>query len=129
MEKNSAAALKKGADLAGEPQSRENRAHRTGESGGQMVLRDHERDVLGYPVVSPDLQDMFRQLRFFVERLPGDSARLVGIVFERDECQILQVTVRFQVGDEASHPRLSALVVGPDGDVFVDAFENGAAEF
>src|SRR3984957_2156941 len=67
MVKDGAAAFEERADVVGEPESRENRAHWTGESRGQMVLRDHERDVFRHAIVSPDLQNMFRQLRLFVE--------------------------------------------------------------
>ena len=43
--------------------------------------------------------------------------------------KIFQVAVRFQVIDEAAHPRSASRLVGPKRDVFVHAFENRPAQF
>ena len=88
MVKNSAPSLQKRSDIIGEPERRENRAHRSCESGSEVILRDHERDLFRHSVVSPDLKNVFHQLRLGVQRIPRDRAWFEGIVFEGHESQI-----------------------------------------
>src|SRR6266702_7801784 len=97
------------ADIVRQPQRGENCGHGASEAGGEMILRHHQRYVLWHAVVSPDLKDVLHQLRLLVESLPGDGARLERIVLERNEGQVEEPAVCFQIIYEAPHPRCTSL--------------------
>ena len=84
---------------------------------------------LGTPSSRQTCRMCFTSCRLFVESLPSDVAGFERIVLERDEGQVGQSAVRLQIIHESAHPRGAALSVGPDSNVFVDAFENGASQF
>ena len=55
---------KNDAYIVGKPQGREDRCHRSGEAGGEVIFGDHQRHFLGNAVVSPDLENVLHQCRF-----------------------------------------------------------------
>ncbi len=76
------ASFKEGTHIVRQPQRGKDRAHGSGESGGKMILRNHQRDILRHAVISPHLQNVLHQRWFRVQRLPRDVAGFEGIVLE-----------------------------------------------
>ena len=71
---------------------------------------------------------MTDQLGLVIEATPGDSARIIGIVLEREEPEIIQAAVLFQIIQEATQPGNLAVTIGPDFYVFVDSLEGRSAK-
>src|SRR6185369_2154242 len=55
MVERGAASFEKRTDIVGQPERGENRRHWSGELGGQVVFRDHERNILWNAIIPPDL--------------------------------------------------------------------------
>src|SRR5581483_1832602 len=83
--KGGATALKKRTNIICQPERGKDRRHGPGELGGKMIFRHHQRHILWYAIISPNLQDMFHQLWLNVQALPGDRARLKRIMLERNK--------------------------------------------
>ena len=102
-------------------------------AGGDSALGDNQRHVPGDAIVTPYFQDVLHDSRFHVKRVPvvrwSEAIDEERIVFEGHEREVLKMSVGLQVIDESAHPGSPALVVHPKGDVFIDAFENRAAQF
>jgi len=69
-----------------------------------MILRHHQGHILRDAIIPPHLENVFNQLRLGVKRLPGDGARLEGIVLERHKRKIAEPAMLFQIANESSHP-------------------------
>ncbi len=95
-----------------------------GQFADQMILSHHQGYVFGHSVVSLDLENVLQQMRFGVQSLPGDGAGIERIVLERNESQVRDAAVRFQLIDEAAPLRNAPLRIWPDANVFVDSFEH-----
>src|SRR5207249_10320565 len=91
-----APALKEGADAVREPKCCEDLAHGPGQARRKAAFGNHQWDILGHAIFSPDLQDVLHQLRLLIQTLPGDVAALERIVFEGDESQVAEAAVRLQ---------------------------------
>ena len=94
-----------------------------------MILSDHQGQVVRDAIIPPYLQDVFHKLWFGIQILPSDCARLKWVVLERDECQVREPIMGFQISHEAPHPGGLSLCVGPNPNVVIDALENRASEF
>ena len=81
-------------------------------------------DVRRQAIVSPHLHDVGDQLRLLVKIFPGRFTAIVGIVLEGHECQILKAIVSLQVIKKTSEPRILAVRIGPNLDVFGHAFKD-----
>ena len=95
----------------------------------RLRFGDEKRNIVGDAVFAPDFHDAGDELGLVVEIAPLNFAGLEGIVFEREEGEFVDGVVGFQIVDEAAGPGSLAGSVGPGFDVFVDAGEDGAAEF
>src|SRR5215813_12835162 len=104
MVESSTSAFEERPDIICQPESRKNRCHRTGELSCQVVLGHHKRHILGHAVRSPYLENVLHELRFGIKTFPGDRAGLEWIVLERNEGEIGEPVVLFQVGDKAAYP-------------------------
>src|SRR5205807_9396616 len=125
MVESGAASFEERTHVIRQPECSENRTHGPGQTCGQMTLRDHEGNILRDAVVSPHVKDVLHQFRFFIKTLPRDAAGMLEwVVLEGNKGQIREMPMRFQVGDEAAHPRGSAACVGPDVNVFVHSLED-----
>jgi hypothetical protein len=76
----------------------------------------------------PNIDYVVDQLRFVVQTSPGDMARLVRVVLEGKELQILHALVLAQVCEKAPQPRCSSLRIGPGLDFLVHSLKAGAAQ-
>src|SRR5580658_10567933 len=77
----------------------------------------------------PNLNDVAHQFRLVVERAPRNSARIVGIVLEREKGKILHASVLLQVIEKARSPRDSTAGIRPNFNVLVDSLKGRPAQF
>src|SRR5207253_1477294 len=96
MVERAASALEERSDVVGQPEGREDRAHRTRQPPGNVTLGHHDGNLFGNTGLSQCLQNMFHHLWFPVERLPGNPAGFEWIVLHGEEGQIAQMTVGLQ---------------------------------
>src|SRR5207249_8087595 len=94
-----------------------------------MALGHDQGHILGYAVFAPYLENVLHQLWLGVECAPFDFAWMKGIMLERNERQIRETAMLFQVIDETSHPRCMSLCIWPNPNILIYAFENGPAKF
>src|SRR5215471_16059042 len=124
----STAAIQERTDVIGKPESAKNVRERLGIDPGQIAFGDKQRNIFGHAVFAPDFHDASDELWLVVEIAPLNFTGLERIVLEREEGELIDGVVGFQIVDEAAGPGSLAGGVGPHLDVFVDVSKKGATE-
>src|SRR5258706_9605975 len=87
-------------DVVTQPESGKNIHVRLAGAGGKVRFGDEHGNVGWNSIFAPDLHDAIHEIGFVIEAAPSKTTRLVGIVLEGEESQIVKPVMLLQVVEE-----------------------------
>src|SRR5580700_10049483 len=99
-----ATGIKQGSDVISEPETRKHILIGFACGRRKIALGNEHRQIGGDPVLMPHLHDVAHEFWLIVERAPGNSARIVGIVLKGEEREILYVSMLLEVVEKTGGP-------------------------